>query len=249
MSDSKKDKKDMTLSSHDGGQLNQAFSSFFRNEHHNFVLQKSEKLASALYMVTGFIPSNDPLKTRVRTCAIELVTSSANPEKARDLRYHEGFASICLEIGSILNLAERAGFISPMNARILHAEYADLASFVSQHTEKVFDSNKVDVTTENRAPLDQGSVGSAKANKRRNGSELSTQSVGKRTSNHKRHLNRREIILSLLNKKDKITVKDVCAEIEGCSEKTIQRELMALVDQGILMKEGERRWSTYRKVV
>jgi hypothetical protein len=56
---------------------------------------------------------------------------------------------------------------------------------------------------------------------------------------------RRATILGLLQKKDKITVKDVSLVIKDCSEKTIQRELAALVAQGVLKREGERRWSTY----
>ena len=56
---------------------------------------------------------------------------------------------------------------------------------------------------------------------------------------------RRAVILGLLQKKDKINVKDVAQVIRDCSEKTIQRELAALVAQGVLKREGERRWSTY----
>lgn len=57
---------------------------------------------------------------------------------------------------------------------------------------------------------------------------------------------RRASILGLLQRIDRITVKDVTAVVTGCSEKTLQRELLALVAQGVLVKEGERRWSTYR---
>lgn len=57
---------------------------------------------------------------------------------------------------------------------------------------------------------------------------------------------RRAVILGVLQKKDAITVKDVSNVIRDCSEKTLQRELLALVAQGVLVKEGERRWSTYR---
>lgn len=42
-----------------------------------------------------------------------------------------------------------------------------------------------------------------------------------------------------------LTIRDLIGKIEGCSEKTIQRELLALVEGGVLKKEGERRWSRY----
>ena len=40
-------------------------------------------------------------------------------------------------------------------------------------------------------------------------------------------------------------IKDVSPLISGCSEKTIQRELLAMVYAGILRKMGEKRWSRY----
>ncbi len=57
--------------------------------------------------------------------------------------------------------------------------------------------------------------------------------------------NRQEIILSMLDSGVKLTIKDFAKNIQGCSEKTIQRELLSLVLKGVLKKEGERRWSKY----
>ena len=56
---------------------------------------------------------------------------------------------------------------------------------------------------------------------------------------------RHETILSLLNKKEGLGIKDFADQISGCSEKTIQRELLAMVESGIIRKEGDRRWSKY----
>jgi predicted HTH transcriptional regulator len=56
---------------------------------------------------------------------------------------------------------------------------------------------------------------------------------------------RQDIILSMLKSGVKLTIKDFAQNIKDCSEKTIQRELLALVSKGMLKKEGERRWSKY----
>ncbi len=246
MSDTKKDNKDLSMKGIDENNFRVVFSSSFKNEHHTFVVQKTEKLASALYMVTAFVPGDDPLRSRLRTCGIELITAAADPEKARAVRYHEGFSSRCLEIGSMLSLAERAGLVSPMNAKVLCDEYADLASFVKRHRDKVFGGDAVEV--ENSFVPSSTPVALRAGSPRATSGEAHPREVSdKRTNNYKRHVTRRDMILSLLDKKDKITVKDASQAIEGCSEKTIQRELLALVEEGVLLKEGERRWSTYRK--
>lgn len=56
---------------------------------------------------------------------------------------------------------------------------------------------------------------------------------------------RRKIILALIRQKPSLTVKDIAKSISGVSEKTIQRELLSMVAEGVLEKRGERRWSTY----
>jgi len=61
-------------------------------------------------------------------------------------------------------------------------------------------------------------------------------------------VSRRELILDLIRKSGTITVKDASNLIKGYSEKTLQRELVSLVSQGVLKREGERRWSKYSLV-
>lgn len=60
---------------------------------------------------------------------------------------------------------------------------------------------------------------------------------------------RRKIILALIKQKPALTVKDIARSIPGVSEKTIQRELFAMVGDGVLIKKGDRRWSTYSLAV
>jgi predicted HTH transcriptional regulator len=60
--------------------------------------------------------------------------------------------------------------------------------------------------------------------------------------------NRQNIILGLLKKKKELTIKDIAQVIKDCSEKTIQRELIAFIDSGVLKRTGERRWSKYSLV-
>jgi len=56
---------------------------------------------------------------------------------------------------------------------------------------------------------------------------------------------RQDVILGALKDRPNLTIKDFSKVIKGVSEKTIQRELLDLVDRGLVKKEGERRWSRY----
>lgn len=57
---------------------------------------------------------------------------------------------------------------------------------------------------------------------------------------------RKSQIVSIVKDKREVSIKDISDIIKDCSEKTIQRELISLVESGVLIKEGERRWSKYR---
>lgn len=56
---------------------------------------------------------------------------------------------------------------------------------------------------------------------------------------------RRTRVLKLIKDKHEVTIKDITNHFPELSEKTIQRELIALVESGVLKKTGERRWSRY----
>ena len=67
----------------------------------------------------------------------------------------------------------------------------------------------------------------------------------KREDKGSRKSERQEAIISVIRQKGELSIKDLTGVIKGCSEKTIQRELLVLVDLGVLNKVGERRWSRY----
>lgn len=60
-----------------------------------------------------------------------------------------------------------------------------------------------------------------------------------------RKQSRRDQILALFVKGVDVSIKDIAARIKGCSEKTIQRELNALLYDGVIERIGEKRWSRY----
>jgi hypothetical protein len=56
---------------------------------------------------------------------------------------------------------------------------------------------------------------------------------------------RHENVIKILKQKGVAKIGDLTAIITDCSSKTLQRDLNELVQEGIVLKKGERRWSTY----
>ncbi len=59
---------------------------------------------------------------------------------------------------------------------------------------------------------------------------------------------RQKDILNVIKSGNETTLADLRLKISDCSEKTLQRELATLLDMGLIRKEGNKRWTTYRAV-
>lgn len=271
---------------------------FFEGNHlYVYLYKKAEKLASALYMVTNLISSEEILRNLLREKSINifseimklqkmsLINSSPLNNKALIEGEHSSFdlvLSDITEIISFLKIANISGYMSEMNFSVLKREYIDIGILIKTRRVDLAPGNvrlpksffevpnlyethsqkqEILKTKDNVLVKDIGN--SAKQiSKKVFKTDLRKESFVKDTSDFTkksksniypktadiRHNNRRNTILELLQNKPSVTVKDVTDAVHGCSSKTLQRELLSLVDEGILEKKGERRWSTYSLV-
>jgi len=65
------------------------------------------------------------------------------------------------------------------------------------------------------------------------------------TTSHDITNNEEQSILDFIKGHNDVSIKDIVPNITGCSEKTVQRELISLIKEGKIKKIGERRWSKY----
>lgn len=260
----------------------------------DFIHKKTEKLVTAIYMLSNFFPHQEPLRWEVRTFCLNLLGNISfvfygkNSDTEHILK--ESINSIN-EIISRFEIAHISGLISTMNFSVLKNELVSLRDSVESIrkggggqniliTSDFFVQDKLlkegspssEVKDESAgnpiAPQKQihvTQVSNPKASHKtppsgdiraitptaRFSQERTqiTQPINRIGHNEsiasKRKGDRSEAILKILKKKDNLTVKDISLVISDCSEKTIQRELLALVDKNVLKKTGERRWSRY----
>jgi hypothetical protein len=202
----------------------------------NMELKRTEKLVSGLYLLTSFFDEKEPLKWKLRDLGSKLVS---NGEKR----------NIVLEIMSLLTIAKNAGLVSETNFDIIHREFSIMVP-QGQTLGEVFkrlEEKEVQVQPQNQERITEkpslylaSSIPKSQIIKDRIHRETPKEGVVAVKKN-----SRQSIILNLLKKKKEIMIKDVSPLIAGVSEKTIQRELLALVSSGILRKIGEKRWSRY----
>jgi len=291
-----------------------------KNEYGLLIAKKSEKLVTALYLVTDLIADSEPIKTNLRKLAITLLSSMntlAQPEvKDRITEYKLSLRSVT-EILSLLHVARTTGIVSDMNSTLLIDGYRALQlvlekkqpvlteemltidneyklqdgesfssgihtssydaltpmalSRVTSHTEKQYTKTQEKFQEKNDAikydlPQSKDSKifkipETISLNKGENINEEDTrvntnrENINKGQNNPKyiptltsyqqRKVSRRDQIVGLFVKGVDVSIKDIATRIKGCSEKTIQRELNALVFDNKILRIGEKRWSRY----
>lgn len=222
-----------------------------------FIYKKSERLAKALHLVTPAFAESVSLRNRIDAIAIGLVDAAVlPPSSARTALSRE-----LLSLSSVLSIARTGGLLSAMNADLIAREAqillqevatyeeprlflddAPTLSGIAKHAPKQEASfAEPRAVSTARKPLTPRAAPTVPGNK----SQVSIKDVHEPKDHIK---DRREAVLSVIRAKKQVGIKDISTLIRGVSEKTIQRELAALVSDGIVEKHGERRWSVYTLV-
>lgn len=213
-----------------------------------FSFKKTEKIVSALYLVTGLLKDNEPMKWELREGGMSLLSilmTLNGPEAVDKNRLLQSFFSSSIQIISFLNISFVSGLVSEMNSSILVHEITSLVDYLKHNSISqahpsgfILSDSFFAVDHSIHSPQDssKGHITAPKSNQTNKGNDLMIKD--KKDS-------RKNAIVGLLKKDSKLTIKDFVKVIADCSEKTIQRELIDLVEKGIVKKEGERRWSTY----
>ncbi len=217
---------------------------FNKDENFSYVFKKTEKIVSAIHLVTNFVKDSEPLKKDIRDESLILLSLSlslnSNDESGRSHLIHSFFMS-AFEISSLLNIASTGELISKMNSSVISNEIDLLVAFIKK-VSLINIEQAGYILSDTFFATDTPYQGQGIAPKLDKKEEMKIKTI-KDIKDTK--TSRQENIINLLKKDSNLTIKDFLKVITDCSEKTIQRELIVLVEKGIVKKEGERRWSRY----
>jgi len=184
-----------------------------------------------------------------------------------------GIAQLVGELISFLELALYARLISPMNFSILRDEYISLCAntienlYTYSPDKDLFPEQFFTVQSTPISGKPKSAKGHRKGHYKRQPDPDKGHSHVSFTRDREQELphvkkdnqveaptssyylseraQRNDVILQVLRTKGEVGIKDISSIIINCSEKTIQRELIALIERGLVIRKGERRWSTY----
>lgn len=103
---------------------------------YSFVLKKTEKIVTALYLVTDCMDTEDAIKMRMRMRGVELLSHLHQIPVLSPVEKHTHITTSKTQIEELVSLVEVSnmiGFISSMNAGILKNELSVLIQELSNH--------------------------------------------------------------------------------------------------------------------
>lgn len=272
------------------------------DQHLLFLFKKTERLVTALYLITNLLSDMEALKWEIRKSGTNLsahILSFMGRPETKNRESHANAQREITRLSSLLDIAHATGLLSPMNASLIREELqmifaiidererysgfpsgaptelkegffgvpkhiftvaknmGETTSFPSEHTKtkrdsiaafrtfeefRRFESNQKDIKDiyKGHTPQHQDVL-----YKRTDTQPTSIQKPLSRPLLNIIKDERKQSIINLLQQRNNATVKDFSTSITGCSEKTIQRLLIELVHEGVLKREGARRWSRY----
>ena len=220
-----------------------------------YIIQKTQKITSALYLITDLIKDSDAIKWEIREEGISLVSSALMFNTSVPVEKDHAFRLFLLsseKIISFLNISLISSLISDMNSSIVIHEIESLINFINKEDKNTSLPGYILSDTFFATDLPDGGLVVEKKDKDIKGQKISSRTIGagdERNVGSSKAGDRKASIINMLKKDSSLTIKDFAKVIKGCSEKTIQRELITLVKQGIVKRLGERRWSTYSLVI
>ena len=235
-----------------------------KNLHLSFFLKKSERVLSALYLISGSF-EDEALKKELRKISLEFFSLTQDFYYSESLRDDRVIRKLEIKISKIfysLSLAQTINLISNDNFEVLKKELNLLLSLLKNQenfTETKGQFLGVDYFKIKDKKFMTREIKNVLADVKDNYSENKGQTFlnkGQKSFiikkdktlnivNPLKKNGRRDKISEILSKGQKLTIKDISKEIDDCSEKTIQRELSSMLKDNVLSKEGERRWSKY----
>lgn len=232
-----------------------------------------QRIVSALYMVSDLIDANDPIRNEIRGLSVRLSSmveglvieniSLAKKTITESQNYID-------RIVNLLTVAVSIGFVSDMNFKIifeslsfvrndLNDKYGQLnalsthaSSFHNRAIQEFVLPKNITHDTQIKTPAVEKKQETIKTLETKDvivqkKTQIIPQkhSVDTNTSSRVVHSQRDTKVLQIVKDKGPVSVGEVAQEFPETSEKTIQRILIKMLEEGIISKTGEKRWSRY----
>lgn len=216
---------------------------------HNNLAEKAKRLMVATFLISEILKDTNQIKASLRSTSIDLYEEATT-----------GNGSVCINLLMRLNgyyfVLKNLNQLPDENFEILDNECRKLIEHVEMEYRlgdnsilELLQAGKIHKGHKGHEMTDRISLSRRGDNSAFNSSVRTLSNSNSQQDKLPNGINmRRSAILSIVRKIGTVGIKDIALTLSDISEKTIQRELVAMVNEGILRKDGDRRWSRYSVV-
>lgn len=212
-------------------------------EYYRYIFKKTEKIVSVVFYILYNLPENK--KTNVHIEDMQHVARHVHDAILQSLETRVYDAEDAVRVSALslialeskLRIAQTAGVITPDLIHVLASEIDSVLRGMNKYIKSPQSDGMIDDDASALAFI-------AREPRRKKAPERrlephAGEAHGSDTAG------RRERIRTVLAAKGQASVKDIADVVTDCSEKTIQRELNAMIEDNVAQRQGERRWSVY----
>ena len=215
-------------------------------------------LTKALYRVTDSLPDNEPLKYSLRAKSIKILSGFIgifleNSAYQDNLKREKEISSLIKDIRIVriyFEVAERQSWVRPENFLVLGKEYLKMENKIKESLGK--DNRKTIIKEEKKekeniqlSDLLAEKESSLTGKNKKNEEKIEVRAESGEEINKAKN-ERQKKILEILRKKESIQVKDLKKLFPSISKRTIRRDFVYLLQEGIVYREGKKNETVYK---
>lgn len=213
------------------------------------IIKKLDKIGIAIAMVAQVMDPKSLLVEPLESHAFATIANGYSLFQKRNLAKEDliALASQVEHLGSLITRGSITKQISSMNADILLAElgkvgtllHAEIETFLPLAMGPVLEDAPFEaLVKQTESKRHQQVIKTTFIN------DIKKEPIKQEVSDER--ADRKQEILSVIRSRTVSTLADIKSLVTAYSEKTIQRDLNEMVEMGVIKKEGNKRWTTYK---
>ena len=214
--------------------------------YYKYIFKKTEKVVSVVFYILNNVDSDKKTETHISNIASkahlvhEHSLRSLEVKQATGREVLEQFAQSLIALESSFRVAAAVNLIAPEVLRTVVGEIELILRGL-----RVYLQVNEPQESESRSFMSEPALPRTAARQPRLARSTGEGSVTDTARPAQNAADRRERIKTIIVAKGEATIKDISEIVSDVSEKTIQRELQSMIEDNIVKRQGERRWSKY----
>ncbi len=217
------------------------------SNYYRHIFKKTEKIISVVFYILNNTQTDKKTETHIGNIAgkahfaHENALRSLEVKRANAKEVLEQFAQAMIALDSTLRIASVSGVIAPDVLYVVTAEIDTVLRGINGYISTDSNINTLLSTSLQDTQASHQTVEKPRQTRPRTPAKTASGTHTQPSVSP----DRRTRIHTILEAKGEATIKDISEIITDCSEKTLQRELNAMIEENVVKRQGERRWSKY----